>query len=217
MKFKYDRTKIPDKPVVNMWTPLRLRVDENYPFVPRGRAFRIASGALHRLAGAVLPLFNRLMFGLQVEGREHLLGIPGGAVTVCNHVHILDCSMVASASGLKKRMLFPTLKSNLEIPFIRHLVRLLGGIPIPTSTKAFGRFCKVVKDSLRQGDWVHLYPEGMLAPYFDGVRPFHRGAFMFAHDCGVPVVPFVIHYRESASRWRKGRLLLNMTILPPSL
>ena len=123
--------------------------------------------------------------------------------------------MVASASGLKKRMLFPTLKSNLEIPFIRHLVRLLGGIPIPTSTKAFGRFCKVVKDSLRQGDWVHLYPEGMLAPYFDGVRPFHRGAFMFAHDCGVPVVPFVIHYRESASRWRKGRLLLNMTILPP--
>lgn len=204
------------EPVVKMWTPLHLRMDADYTYVPDGVCFRTASALLRRLAYTVLPLVNRLCFGLQVEGRENLDSITGGAVTVCNHVHILDCGMVACTYD-DRRLFFPTLKSNLEIPFVRHLVRLLGGFPIPDTLGAMRSFSTAVKDLLLQGNIVHLYPEGVLVPYYDGVRKFRKGAFTFAYDCHVPVAPFLITYRtpQGLQKITHRKPLLTLHILPP--
>lgn len=215
MANRFSLRRSEDEQMVKMWTPYHITITADYPFLRRGRFFSLCSRWLCRFALAVLSGYNRLLFGLRVEGTENLKKAPGGAVTICNHVHMLDCSMVNIAYG--KKMYFPTLKSNVEIPFVRFLVRLLGGIPIPETPQAFAAFSKAIKQLLKGGGTVHLYPEGMLYPYCGQIRPFHRGAFMYAYDCGVPVIPFAVTYRPAEGlRGRlKKRPFLTLTILEP--
>ena len=59
-----------------------------------------------------------------------------------------------------RRAYFITLQSNLELPVIRHLVRLLGGIPIPRGRRMPPRFHKEVLRALEEGAAVPIYPEG---------------------------------------------------------
>lgn len=198
------------------YRPIPLEIDDDYTFLERGWWFRLVSGAFRRFAYAVLKVYNRLFFGLRVRGKENLQGIEGGAVTICNHVNMIDCTFVGCQCG-KKKPYFPTLKSNLEIPFIRKLVEYLGGFPIPETPKAFRSFSRKIEEMLREGKWVHLFPEGHLIPYCPELREFKRGAFGYACRCGVPVIPFVVTYRENTGL----RLLLrrnpslDLTILPP--
>ncbi len=209
--------KEPETEVVHMWTPYDVKVDEHYDFVPDGPVFAAVSRGLVRLVVTVFPLINRICFGLETVGKEKLEALSGGAVTVCNHVHILDCTMAACCAP-RRKMYFPTLKTNFDIPVIRFLVRVLGGIPIPRGNRGLARFSAVIRELLRKGNLVHFYPEGILDPYYGPIRSFRRGAFAYAYDSGVPVVPMVITYREPvgrAARFFHRKPLLRMTVLEP--
>lgn len=150
---------------------------------------------LRKIALTLLPLYNRIMFGLTVSGEENLADVSGGMVTICNHVHTLDCTMVAGVCR-QHRMYFPTLDENLKMPFVGHLVDDLGGIPIPGKLSEFRGFMERIEATLSQGDAVHLFPEGSLEPYCPILRPFQKGAFTFAYDAEVPLVPMVLTYRS---------------------
>ena len=98
------------------------------------------------MALPLLSIASRLFFGLKIIGKKNLRYLKG--VTVTNHVHFLDSPMVACT-------LFPTLKSNFEIPVVRWLVRMLGGVPIPESPKALHAFMESMRQKLQKGRIVH--------------------------------------------------------------
>ena len=52
---------------------------------------------------------------------------------------------------------------------------------------------------LKKGQAVHFYPEGVMIPYYNGLRGFRKGAFHYAVKSDVPVVPMVITYHKSTS------------------
>ncbi len=193
-----------------------LPIDDTYSFMQHSRGFRLFSRVFRRFAIIVLSIHIRFFFGLRLRGKENLHMVQGGMVSICNHVNMLDCAMIGCA--LHKRLIhYPTLKSNLEIPVIRKLVKVLGGFPIPETGAAFLSFAQKVKELLTGGDVVHLFPEGSLEPYHDGIRPFEKGAFSFAYDCNVPILPFVITYHEitGVRRLFRRKPDLALTILPP--
>lgn len=171
---------------------------------------------LRKIALTLLPIYNRLMFGLTVSGEENLADVSGGMVTICNHVHTLDCTMVASVCR-QHRMYFPTLDDNLQMPFAGHLVDDLGGIPIPGKLSEFRGFMEGIEATLRQGDAVHLFPEGSLEPYCPILRPFQKGAFTFAYDAEVPLVPMVLTYRSvnGVRSLLRKKPFLHLEILKP--
>lgn len=171
---------------------------------------------LRKIALTLLPLYNRIMFGLTVSGEENLADVSGGMVTICNHVHTLDCTMVAGVCR-QHRMYFPTLDENLKMPFVGHLVDDLGGIPIPGKLSEFRGFMERIEATLRQGDAVHLFPEGSLEPYCPILRPFQKGAFTFAYDAEVPLVPMVLTYRSvnGVRSLLRKKPFLHLEILKP--
>ncbi len=182
--------------VMHMPTPFVYRVDTHYRFVNRNIFFRIGSTLLfYLIALPLLDIASKLFFGLRIEGKRNMRYMKGGAVTVTNHIHMLDSPMVACCLFPRKPF-FAALKSNFEIPVIRHLVRLLGGVPIPESPKALHAFMESMRKELEQGHIVHFYPEASLWPWHDELRPFRNGAFQLAVQSNVPIIPMVFTYRK---------------------
>lgn len=208
----------PTENVVHMWTPFNLSIDKNYSYVKNSMWFNIWSNFLRWLVCSIFPIYNRIMFGFKVIGKENLNSIHGGIISVSNHIHLLDCTMAGSTLWPRK-VYFPTLKSNLEIPLIRFLVRGLCGIPIPEGKNDLNRFRAAIKEILDSGDIIHLYPEGILYPYYkDGVRSFRRGAFTFAYDNNVPILPMVYTYRKvtgKIARFFHRKPYISLYILKP--
>lgn len=194
--------------------PGKIKVNADYVYRLRG-----AAPWLHKaLRRVVLVVFGPLfaLWGWQVCGKEHLNGLPGGAVTVCNHVHPLDCVRLACAL-FSHEMYFLSLKANLELPVAGRLVRLLGGLPLPETAAAGVHLSRTIRTLLGQGALVQIYPEGVLVPYCSTLRPFARGAFCYAADSGAPVLPCVLVPRPRTG-WRRftgKKPLLQLVILPP--
>lgn len=202
---------------LHMWSPLHLNLDEKYDFLGEHPLYKLIYALLKPFAVLVFSILDPLLLGFRISGREHIRNLRGqGAISLCNHVHPLDCTMVGCAY-YDRVQYFVTLQSNLEIPFIRHLVKGLGGIPIPRSYQKMPAFSQAVGKALKQGQVVQIYPEGVLRFYYPGIRKFKNGAFVYAYDNNVPLIPSVITYDNPAGllRFIKRKPCLHMTVLPP--
>ncbi|HIQ99165.1 MAG TPA: 1-acyl-sn-glycerol-3-phosphate acyltransferase [Candidatus Scybalocola faecavium] len=202
--------------IVKMWTPLHFCTPVGYDYFPKSRLFITVNFLLRQLVYVVGPVIFKVFFGLRVVHGDRLKTLPQKGVTVCNHVHMLDCGVVACHMG-RRRICIPTLESNFCIPGIRWLVRLLGGIPLPGKVQPFRQMNEALTDYINKGHLVHVYPEGILYPRYNGIRTFKRGAFSLAYECNVPVIPYVIRYvePEGLERIFHRKKVMRLYILDP--
>ena len=191
--------------VIDMPTPFVYEVDENFSFVNRNIFFRLSSTLLfYFIVVPLLSMVSRLFFGLKISGKKNLRYLKGGAITVTNHIHYLDSPVVA-CTLFPRKPFFTSLKSNFEIPVIRWLIRILGGIPIPESPKSLHAFMESMRYELQKGRIVHFYPEVSLRLWHKELRPFKNGAFYLALKSNRPVLPMVFKFREPSKLISKVR------------
>ncbi len=150
-----------------------------------------AKTLLANLLSPILFLLDTIVWGCSVEGREHLKQVQGGAVTVMNHIHPMDCTMVKLAT-FPRPIRYISMRSNVEIPFAGWLTHALGAIPLPEDVAELMSLEHRLETGIRQGDWIHYYAEGLLVRYHQEVRPFRKGAFLTAVRADCPVVPMRI-------------------------
>ena len=129
---------------------------------------------------------------------------------------MIDCAMIA-LSIFPRVPYFLTLQSNLQIPFIKYLVMLLRGVPIPRNKSGKEKMVNTINKLLKKGEVVGIYPEGHLIPYCDTIREFKDGAFNFSVKNSVPIIPIVFTYREvdDIRRFIKKKPFITLTILNP--
>lgn len=178
---------------------------------------RSVTAVFTNVISAIMAVFDHFFLGFSVVGRENLTGIQGGAVTVSNHVHELDCTMVKAAL-FPHFLRFLSLRRNLELPFVGWLLRACGVLPLPEHPVKLAKFQHELERAIADGEWLHYYPEGMLVKYHPGIRPFHSGAFLTAVRAHCPVIPLKVTYQPPQGRlcalWRK-KPFLRVEILPP--
>jgi 1-acyl-sn-glycerol-3-phosphate acyltransferase len=170
------------------------------------------------LAGAVGFLFapvNRLLLGLKIEGRAVLSMFPGGAVTVCNHIHPIDATAIRGAAPLRK-MWITSLPDNFNTPGVGFLIKALGAVSLGRDMYELKRVNIELMRHMEMGEYVHYYPEGMLIPYHKGLRAFYDGAFAMAVQSGRPVIPMVLRERKRRGLYRlKRKPCLTLKVLKP--
>lgn len=182
--------------VIHLWEPLEVNLDSNYKYINDGKIFSFFSNLLYYgLAFPVLTVLNKIVYDLKIEGKENIKNLKTGAISISNHVLILDCSMIGLAFGSKK-VYFTTREGSFKIPFVRKLIKLLRAVPIPTKLKDEEYFIKGINKALQDGKIIHFYPEKALWPYYEKIRNFKNGAFNFAIKNDVPVIPIVIKFRN---------------------
>lgn len=213
---KYEFIQDENTDVINLWEPLEFKIDKDYEYVKQGKIFRFFSNILYYIiALPILKLVTKIVYDFKIEGKENLKNIDGGAVSVSNHVLILDCAMIGLAYKFKK-VYYTTSVGSFKIPFVRKLIRLLRAIPIPKEITNKKEFIKQINDTVKNGGIVHFYPEAALWPYYNKLRKFKNGAFNFAIKNNVPVIPMVFTFRNSKGIRKifKRKKDVTLTILP---
>lgn len=147
------------------------------------------------IAFPVLKVLTKIVYDLRIEGKENVRNIKTGGVTVSNHVLYLDCAMIGLACG-KKKIFYTTREESFEIPFVKTLIKYLRAVKIPRDIQEKVEFRQKVDSLLQAGNLVQVYPEGSLEPYSTDLREFRNGAFHFAVNNDVPIIPIVIKFRE---------------------
>lgn len=170
------------------------------------------------IAVPILSLLLKPSYGLKIKGRENLKLLKNqGFLTISNHVQILDCVMVALAVK-KRKVTFTSMSSNFDIPVAGHLVKALGVIPTPGNVYQTELFLKNCKKFVENKRILHIYPEGHLVPYYNGLRPFNKGAFKIAVKNNAPILPIVFSWRKRKGLyrlWLPEKPCINLTIGKP--
>ena len=139
----------------------------------------------------IFPPVFRLLYGFRVVGRIPEEKMENGCISVCNHVHKLDCVMLACVFQ-DYTMQFLSLESNLHIPVAGAIVRLMGGIGL------------------------QIYPEGELNDGCRTLRAFQPGAFQIACWFRKPMIPCLLRFYPRFSKsGRRKRDGMELVILEP--
>lgn len=205
-----------DTHIMHSWEPCKFEITEDYKFVHDNFIFNTCSNLLYLIAFPLVSLIDKFFFNFRVEGRENLENIDTGKITVSNHIHYMDCTMVG-LGNFPQKTFFTTLETNFKIPIVRKLIKLLNAIPIPKNIKYTKNFMNSIDTLLQEKKTIHFYPEGSLWPYYDKIRHFKNGAFDFAVRNNVPIVPMVFKYVEpkNISNLIKTKPYIKLVILEP--
>ena len=153
----------------------------------------------------VYGIFYRFGVGLKIENKSILRRMKKqGYVVVCNHIHVMDCTMAGLAAA-PRMMYITSQEETFYIRGLRTLMRLLNGVPILKGPKGLQIFMDSMVKELKEGRIVLMYPEAEIEVLSDRLRPFHNGAFTMACRADVPVAPMVITPREAKGVWKLMR------------
>ena len=214
---KENENEIPeDSHVLHFWQPCKFEITDDFDYVNDNFLFNIFSNLLYIIAYPLLIIINKSFFGFKIEGKENLEDVDTGKVTVSNHVHPMDCTMVGLANAPQKTF-FTSLETNFKIPVVRKIIKLLNAIPIPQNIQYTRDFMNSIDELLKDNKTIHFYPEGSLWPYHDKIRHFKNGAFDFAVRNNVPVVPMVFKFNKSKkiNNLIKTRTTITLVIQKP--
>jgi 1-acyl-sn-glycerol-3-phosphate acyltransferase len=181
-----------------------LVLDEAYPFLDKTWGFRIRSALLYLGIFTLVFFIAPIRFGLRIEGRDilkkHRALFRKGALTVSNHVLRWDFLCVLQAVRFR-RLYFPAWKENISGPD-RNLIRLAGGIPVPTDIHGIKYFNQAFDELHQRRKWFHVFPESSNWPYYQPIRPFKKGMFTLAYKYNLPVIPLAFSYRPARGLYR---------------
>ena len=145
----------------------------------------------------IFPL-TYIRLGLRIKGKENLKKhkeeIKKGVLSVSNHVHMWDYLCIMNAiKPIKPSVLVWNKNVSGEMG---DMVRVVGGIPIPTEVPGYMKFMKELKDNVQNGGWCQIYAEGSMWEYYAPIRPFKKGAANLAIRFNRPIIPMAFSYRE---------------------
>lgn len=175
-------------------------VNENYNYYSKNIFFKMFSFVTYYLvAFPILYLYCYFIKGIRVKNRKNLKSIKTGAVLYGNHTSIIDAYIGPVLLTPFRRCYIVGNKDAVSIKGISLLVRSLGCLPVPDTTKGLIKMNKSVSSILKDGKMIMIYPEAHIWHYYTGLRPFPETSFRFAASNNVPAVPIAVTYQH-----RKG-------------
>ena len=175
-------------------------IPANFCYLHRSPLWKIATFLVYYVVAIPLVwLMAKLLLGLKFENRKLLKRLKKqGVFLYGNHTQILDAYIPPLAVFPKKGYIAAS-PDTVSIPGIRHLVMMLGALPIPSEVAGMRHFLEAIKTRCGEASGIAIYPEAHIWPFYTGIRPFSDLSFRYPVICNAPVVAMVTTYRK-----RKG-------------
>ncbi len=178
-------------------------VNKTFPYVRTAWAWRACSWFLYYMVAIpIVFVISKLYLGLAFENRKALRQLSiGGYFLYCNHTHILDV-FVAPLLAFPKRVYTVAGADAVSIPGIKHLVMLLGGLPIPTKKSGLPAYKAGVFRRFQEDSCIAIFPEAHIWPYYTQIRPFGTASFTYPAQLNAPVTAATVTYRRRRGLFR---------------
>ncbi len=157
-----------------------------------------------------------------IEGLENALSVEGGAIITCNHFSIMDNTVVrllAKKCGRAKKFDIVVQETNVFMDgFFGFLMKNCNTLPVSASAQYMAKNLKpALAKLLGRGDFVLIYPEQEMWFNYKKPRALREGAYHYAYDFGVPVIPCFVEMREGEELDGDGFLEVRHTlhVMPP--
>jgi len=188
-------------------------IDKNYKYIRKNPFYNLGAGILRVLALLLLPFWTKPYTHYKIKGKENIKGLKKkGVIIVSNHVHSTDSPIIATRIfGWGRKVRIVTLSENIDIPIAGDLIKALGVLPLGDTLGGMKKFKQTIDKLLAQNKPVLFFPEAALWPYYRGIRPFHKGAFVFAVNDDVPILPIISTFITR----KNGKQKMIVNILPP--
>lgn len=165
-------------------------------------AFSIARIYLNRI------IKKKQLIVKDIIGLENVANLNSGAVITCNHFSPMDSFAIqlayqrigAKKGKFKKRKFFRVIREGnfTTFPgFYGFLMRHCDTLPLSSNFKTMKKFISSTDQILKRGDFVLFYPEQSMWWNYRKPKPLKRGAFTFASNNRVPVIPVFITMQDS--------------------
>ena len=174
----------------------RKPLPEDYRYVRTDAPFRAGRFIVYRLFATPLIALAGLLCG-RIRNRRATRGFRrGGAFIYGNHTCYLGDALNPTRIAFPRAASVVVNPDAVSIPAAGGLVRLLGGVPVPEDIAGLKNFSRDIISAAERDEWVAIYPEAHIWPYYTGIRPFGAAAFMYPAKCGLPVFAYTTVYKK---------------------
>lgn len=181
--------------------------DGNFKYVRTNVFYRASCFLCRTMTFLFGPLLCFFRYGLKVRGRNNLKAVKGGAISVCNHVSVMDVLFVKQAVG-HYRSYHTGAPHNNKKGLGGYVMRRAGFLSLGGGFVAHKKLSETMRALLNKGAVINFYPEEALWQGYEKPRPMKIGAFRYAVKFGVPVLPLFITFEG-----KRRRAVIN--VLPP--
>ena len=183
-----------------------IEIDDSYNYHTRNPFKIVYRGIIIFFVTIILNFYYYTFMKLRVKNRKNLKGLKNKKMVIAlNHTHPLDIPIILFNIFPFSRCYFVTIRENLQIPGIRHLVKLGGAIPKPTDMASTIRFNREITELIEKKKKVVFAREGSLWSYYRGYRPPQRGVYAYAAKTEAIVLPVVYTYKKKKNIFSKRK------------
>lgn len=206
--------------------PSRMLMPNEVDYMQKKLSSKISSAFAFYIAGRYLKkqLKKKKIIIKDIVGIENIINLNNsGAVITCNHFSPMDSFAIQMVyqelnhkkSLLKKRKFFRVIREGnyTNFPgFFGFLMRHCNTLPLSSNFRTMRHFILSTDCLLQEGNYVLFYPEQSLWWNYRKPKPLKKGAFSFAANNRVPVVPVFITMADSMDYTDQGYPVQEYTI-----
>lgn len=154
----------------------------------------------------------------EIRGIEHFKNLQSGAVITCNHFNAFDSfaiQLAYEASEQPNRKFYRVIREGnyTSFPgFYGFLMRHCNTLPLSSHHRTLKKFMDATSQLLKDGHFVLVYPEQSMWWNYRKPKPLKTGAYMFAANNNVPVLPCFITMKDSHIMGEDGFFVQEYTI-----
>lgn len=143
------------------------QINADFPYEHKGPLWNALAFIVYRLIMTpFLFLYCKLVFGLRIENRRAMRGLPGGCFLYGNHTNTLADAFIPTLLAFPRRASIVTAADTVSIPCLRNIVQMLGAIPLADTIDGTRQFLAALHRRLERRQPIMIYPEAHIWPYY---------------------------------------------------
>ena len=186
-----------------------IKIDEHFKYKHKNPLWNACSFILQNvLSVPVKLLYSKIKFNIKYVGKEKIKGYKKqGYFIYSNHTQNFADTFIPSNPIYPKRNFLIVNPENVSMKFLKNFVQMLGAIPIPDNKKAMANFQGDIKQKIKKGYAITIYPEKHIWPYYTKIRPFTAVSFSYPARIIAPVFCMTNTYQQSGKNNSKIKIV----------
>ena len=163
------------------------KIDENYKYIHKNPFWHILAFLFNIAMFPIKRIYPKIKFRIQYIGKEKLKEYrKKGYFVYVNHTQVFADTFIPSNPIWPKYNYIIVNPENVSMPIFGNSIQMLGAIPVPGNKGAMKNFLEQIRQVIKDGNSITIYPEAHIWPYYTKIRPFKAVSFQYPIDLDVP-------------------------------